>query len=221
MVKNVLGETAYASPEDVPVKIDLVDVFRAPKHADAVVDSWIKLRVPAIWFQEGVINESAARRAGAAVITVVVDRCTHKDNLHLFAGGSHTDQGAVVRAWIPAPVLPSAFVGARKQSVAVVASKPVNAQTSVPVQPVASTGPESAGTTTDRPGQTILQCPDVSGYSDGSLFDALSERVFSSALFFDLSFSFLVLPLTVVLSHVDTVYKNAWARQRLRCIRCH
>jgi predicted CoA-binding protein len=70
MVKNVLGETAYASPEDVPVKIDLVDVFRAPKHADAVVDSWIKLRVPAIWFQEGVINESAARRASWTAVPI-------------------------------------------------------------------------------------------------------------------------------------------------------
>ena len=91
MVKEVLGETAYASLEDVPVKIDLVDVFRAPGYADAIVDSCIKLDVSAIWFQEGVINESAARRAETAGITVVMDRCTYKDYVRLFAGGSHTD----------------------------------------------------------------------------------------------------------------------------------
>jgi predicted CoA-binding protein len=91
MVKTVLGETAYASLEDVPGKIDLVDVFRAPVYADAIVDSCIKLGVPAIWFQEGVVNESAARRAQAAGITVVMDRWTYKDYLRLFSGGSHKD----------------------------------------------------------------------------------------------------------------------------------
>lgn len=90
-IKEVLGEPAYATLEEVPEPIDLVDVFRAPEHVDAIVDSCIALRIPAIWLQEGVVNEAAAARARAAGITVVMDRCTYKDYVRLFAGGSHKD----------------------------------------------------------------------------------------------------------------------------------
>jgi predicted CoA-binding protein len=90
-IREVLGMTAYATLEDVPDSIDLVDVFRAPEHIDAIVDSCIALGIPAIWLQEGVVNEAAAARARAAGITVVMDRCTYKDYVRLFAGGSHKD----------------------------------------------------------------------------------------------------------------------------------
>ena len=92
VVKEVLGEPAYASLEEVPESIDLVDVFRAPEYVDAVVDSCIALGIPAIWLQEGVINDAAAARAEAAGMTVVMDRCTYKDYVRLFAGGSHLDK---------------------------------------------------------------------------------------------------------------------------------
>ena len=88
-IKEVLGEPAFATLEDVPDSIDLVDVFRAPEHVDAIVDSCIALGISAIWLQEGVINEAAAARALAAGLTVVMDRCTYKDYVRLFAGGSH------------------------------------------------------------------------------------------------------------------------------------
>lgn len=90
-IKEVLGEPAYATLEEVPVPVDLVDVFRAPEHVDSIVDSCIALRVPAIWLQEGVVNDAAAARARAAGITVVMDRCTYKDYVRLFAGASHKD----------------------------------------------------------------------------------------------------------------------------------
>ncbi len=83
IVKEVLGEQAYARLEDVPDKIDLVDVFRAPQYVDAIVDSCITLGIPAIWLQEGVINDSAALRAQDAGLTVVMDRCTYKDYIRL------------------------------------------------------------------------------------------------------------------------------------------
>ncbi|MDH5183421.1 MAG: CoA-binding protein [Gammaproteobacteria bacterium] len=78
---EVLGECCYPSLYDIPdpQQIDLVDVFRAPQHVDEVVDACIALKLPAIWLQDGVINESAALRAIKAGITVVMDRCVYRD----------------------------------------------------------------------------------------------------------------------------------------------
>lgn len=76
---QVLGENAYPSLAEVPMPIDLVDVFRAPEHVDPIVDACIELAVPAIWLQEGVINESAAARAQEAGLFVVMNRCIFKD----------------------------------------------------------------------------------------------------------------------------------------------
>lgn len=78
-VAEVLGEKAYATLADVPDSIDLVDVFRAAEHIDDVVDECIRLKIPAIWIQEGIVNESAAQRARAAGMFVVMDRCIYKD----------------------------------------------------------------------------------------------------------------------------------------------
>ena len=82
-VAEVLGQKAYASLRDVPGQIDLVDVFRAAEHLDAIVDECIALQLPAIWIQEGIINEAAAERARAAGMTVVMDRCIYKDYVAL------------------------------------------------------------------------------------------------------------------------------------------
>jgi predicted CoA-binding protein len=79
LVAEVLGEKAYASLAEVPDRIDLVDVFRAAEHVDAVVDECIALNVPAIWIQQGIVNEPAALRARAAGMTVVMDRCIYRD----------------------------------------------------------------------------------------------------------------------------------------------
>ena len=84
-VDEVLSETCYASLYDIPEKqqIDLVDVFRAPQHVDEIVDACIALKLPAIWLQDGVINESAAQRAVDAGITVVMDRCVYRDYIQM------------------------------------------------------------------------------------------------------------------------------------------
>ena len=78
-VAAVLGETAYADLASVPHPIDLVDVFRAPEHVPAVVDSCIRVGVPRLWLQDGVIHEEAAARARAAGLWVVMDRCIWRD----------------------------------------------------------------------------------------------------------------------------------------------
>lgn len=80
---EVLGEKAYAKLDEVPDKIDLVDVFRAAEHLDAIVDECIALKIPAIWIQEGIVNQAAAQRARDAGMTVVMDRCIYKDYLAL------------------------------------------------------------------------------------------------------------------------------------------
>lgn len=84
-VSEVLGEQAYATLAEVPERIDLVDVFRAAEHIDAIVDECLRLKIPAIWIQEGIINEPAAQRARDAGLTVVMDRCIYKDYVALFA----------------------------------------------------------------------------------------------------------------------------------------
>jgi predicted CoA-binding protein len=78
-VDKVLGEQAYPDLHSVPDKIDLVNVFRAPQYVDPIVDACIELNIPAIWLQDGVINENAALRAQAAGILVVMDRCIYRD----------------------------------------------------------------------------------------------------------------------------------------------
>ncbi len=78
-IKQVLGEQAYANITQVAGPVDLVDVFRAPEHVDAIVDDCIAMNIPAIWLQDGVINEPAAARAQHAGIFVVMDRCIYRD----------------------------------------------------------------------------------------------------------------------------------------------
>ena len=75
-----LGEKAYASLSDVPETIDLVNVFRRPEHEPEVVDETIRLRLPAIWLQEGVIHEAAAKKARQAGIFVVMNKCIYKEH---------------------------------------------------------------------------------------------------------------------------------------------
>jgi len=77
---EVLGEKAYPRLEDVPEKIDIVDVFRRSIFARGVVDAAIRVGAKAVWMQEGVVDEAAAAIARAAGLDVVMDRCILKDH---------------------------------------------------------------------------------------------------------------------------------------------
>ena len=83
-IAEALGEKSYASllemPLEVAEKIDLVDVFRRPEYVDEIVEQAIQLKIPAIWLQEGVINERAAEKARKAGMFVVMDRCVLKEH---------------------------------------------------------------------------------------------------------------------------------------------
>ncbi|MEJ2173529.1 MAG: CoA-binding protein [bacterium] len=74
-VTEVLGEKAYARLSEVPDRIDLVDIFRAAKQIGPIVEHCIALRMPALWIQQGIVNEAAAARARDAGLFVVMDRC--------------------------------------------------------------------------------------------------------------------------------------------------
>jgi predicted CoA-binding protein len=78
---QILGERAWpdlASALQGAGPVDLVDVFRRPEHVGPIVDECIRLQVPALWLQEGVVNEEAAAKARDAGIFTVMDRCIFK-----------------------------------------------------------------------------------------------------------------------------------------------
>jgi uncharacterized protein len=76
---EVLGEKCYARLEDIPEKIDIVDIFRRSEFVPEIVDSAIRLGARAIWMQEGVEDESSAERARRAGLFVIMDNCIAKE----------------------------------------------------------------------------------------------------------------------------------------------
>lgn len=79
--QEILGEKAWPDLESAlkgAGPVDIVDVFRRPEHVAAIVDECIRLKVPALWLQEGVVDEAAAAKARDAGIFVVMDKCMFK-----------------------------------------------------------------------------------------------------------------------------------------------
>jgi hypothetical protein len=65
--------------------VDVVEVFRRPKHVPAIVEACIRAKIRALWLQDGVVHEEAAERARAAGIFTVMDRCMYRDRAALRA----------------------------------------------------------------------------------------------------------------------------------------
>ena len=80
---SVFGEQAYPSLVEVPEPVDLVDVFRRSDEAGHAVDDAIAAGAKAVWLQEGVIDDEAAKRALDAGLLVVMDRCWLKEHMRL------------------------------------------------------------------------------------------------------------------------------------------
>ena len=72
---EVLGQKAYARLEDIPVPVDIVDVFRRPEEVPPVAESAIAIRAKALWLQLGIANAEAADKAHRAGLFVVEDAC--------------------------------------------------------------------------------------------------------------------------------------------------
>jgi hypothetical protein len=86
---SILGEPAVPALEQLPQvlgsdeHIDIVDVFRRPVHVAGIVEECIRLELPALWLQDGVIDAAAAERARDAGIFTVMDRCLFRDRAAL------------------------------------------------------------------------------------------------------------------------------------------
>jgi uncharacterized protein len=72
---EVLGERSYPSLTDVPVPIDIVDVFRRAEDTPAIADEAVKVGAKAIWLQTGISNDDAAARAEKSGLLAVMDAC--------------------------------------------------------------------------------------------------------------------------------------------------
>ena len=72
---EILGEKSFKSLTDVPVPIDIVNVFRAPDALPGIAREAVAISAKALWCQFTVINEEGARIAEAGGLTVIMDRC--------------------------------------------------------------------------------------------------------------------------------------------------
>jgi predicted CoA-binding protein len=85
---EILGETSYSSLLDVPVPVDIVDVFRTPDAVPAIAREAVEIHAGVLWCQFGVISEEGARIAEAGGVTVIMDRCLKIEHAR-YAGRMH------------------------------------------------------------------------------------------------------------------------------------
>jgi predicted CoA-binding protein len=83
---EVLGQKCYPSLRELPFKVDIVDCFRRAEDIPAIVEDAIAIGAKVLWLQIGVIHDEAARRAEAAGLEVVMDRCVKIEHARLFGG---------------------------------------------------------------------------------------------------------------------------------------
>ncbi len=77
------GKKCYPDLISIPVKVDIVDIFRRPEAIPPIVDEAIAIKAKVVWMQEGIVNEEAAAKARNAGIEVVMDRCMKKEYIRL------------------------------------------------------------------------------------------------------------------------------------------
>jgi predicted CoA-binding protein len=84
--ETILGQPVYASLEEIPRPVDIVDVFRRAEEVPALARSAIAIGAKVLWMQLGVVNEEAARLAREAGLEVVMDRCVKIEHARFFGG---------------------------------------------------------------------------------------------------------------------------------------
>jgi predicted CoA-binding protein len=81
---EVLGEKSYARLEDIPERVDIVDIFRKSEAVPAIVDAAIRIGARCVWMQEGVIHPEAAEKARRAGMFVIMNTCILKEHIKRF-----------------------------------------------------------------------------------------------------------------------------------------
>jgi len=87
-LETLLGQPVYKSLADIPVQVDIVDVFRKPSDIPRVLDEAIAAKAKVFWMQLGITNQPEAERGAAAGLTVVQNRCLKIEHAR-FHGGLH------------------------------------------------------------------------------------------------------------------------------------
>jgi hypothetical protein len=82
--KEIASMTSYPSLLDIPVKVDVVDVFRRPEHTVPISEAAVEIGAKALWLQDGVINQEATKLAEDAGLLVVVNDCMLRRHRQLF-----------------------------------------------------------------------------------------------------------------------------------------
>ena len=85
---EVLGEKSYPALDSVPERVDIVDIFRRSEFVLEIVEAAVRIGARAIWMQEGVVHEQAAKKARAAGLEVVMDRCILKEHRRLLVSSN-------------------------------------------------------------------------------------------------------------------------------------
>ena len=83
---EILGQKSYPDLASIPVKVDMVDVFRKPEDALPIAREAVRIGARCLWLQLGVINPEAATLAAGAGLDVVMDRCVKIEHARLFGG---------------------------------------------------------------------------------------------------------------------------------------
>jgi predicted CoA-binding protein len=83
----VQGKKCYASLSAIPEKVEVVDIFRKSEDIPPIVEEAIKIGAKAVWMQEGIVNKAAAKKAEAAGLLVVMDKCMRKEHIRMNEDG--------------------------------------------------------------------------------------------------------------------------------------
>ncbi len=83
---EILGQKCYPALEDVPEKIDVVDIFQKPEAVAPLAESAISVEANVLWMQLGIVHEESAKKAYEAGLDVVMDKCMKIEHARLFGG---------------------------------------------------------------------------------------------------------------------------------------
>ncbi|GKU78455.1 CoA-binding protein [Paenibacillus sp. L3-i20] len=85
--ESILGQKSYATLAEIPVPVDIVNVFRRSEHTPPIAEEAVSIGAKTLWLQLGVSNDDAAKIAHDGGLTVIMDRCIKVEDSILLPGG--------------------------------------------------------------------------------------------------------------------------------------